>query len=97
MEQLKISLFDPLQIVLDDEAISDFRTRKVIALLVYLAAAPETAHRRETVMTLLWPGMPDTSACDNLRQLLFSLHKMIPDFAMVDPDGKDEAVPALNW
>ena len=84
MKQLKISLFDPLQIILDDEPISDFRMRKVVAMLVYLAAAPAIAHRRETLMTLLWPGMPDTSAHANLRQVLFHLRKAIPDFVVGD-------------
>jgi len=82
MEQLKISLFEPLQIRLNNEIISDFRMQKVVALLVYLAAEPETAHRRETLMTLLWPGMPDTSARANLRQVLFHLRKAIPDFVV---------------
>ena len=95
MEQLKISLFAPLQIELHDEALADFRTQKVLALLVYLAAEPETAHRRETLMTLLWPGMPDTSARANLRQVLFHLRKAIPDFAVADSAGADEAVPLL--
>jgi len=90
MEQLKISLFEPLQIRLNNEIISDFRMQKVVALLVYLAAEPETAHRRETLMTLLWPGMPDTSARANLRQVLFHLRKAIPDF-VVD----ETAVPLL--
>ncbi len=90
MEQLKISLFAPLQIELHDEALADFRTQKVLALLVYLAAEPETAHRRETLMTLLWPGMPDTSARANLRQVLFHLRKAIP--AMGEGDS---AVPLL--
>ena len=80
MEQLNISLFDPLQIALNDDVIPSFRTQKVVALLVYLAAEPETAHRRETLMTLLWPGMPDSSARANLRQVLFRLKQAIPDF-----------------
>ncbi len=95
MEQLKISLFAPLQIELHDNALADFRTQKVLALLVYLAAEPETAHRRETLMTLLWPGMPDTSARADLRQVLFHLRKAIPDFAVADSTGADEAVPLL--
>ncbi len=91
MEQLKISLFAPLQIELNDKALSDFRTQKVLALLVYLAAEPETAHRRETLMTLLWPGMPDTSARANLRQVLFHLRKAIPDFEVA---GESRAAAA---
>ncbi len=53
MKQLKISLFDPLEIFFDNELVSDFRTQKVLALLVYLAAEPETAHRRDALMGLL--------------------------------------------
>ena len=90
MEQLNISLFDPLQIISNDELVSDFRTKKVLALLVYLAAQPDTAHRRETLMALLWPGMPDTSARANLRQVLFHLRQAIPDFVV-----EDTAVPLL--
>ena len=67
MEQLNISLFDPLQVLLNNEPVSGFRTKKVMALLAYLATEPKTVHRRETLMTLLWPGMPDTSARSNLR------------------------------
>ncbi len=90
MEQLNITLFGPLQIFLDNELVSDFRTKKVVALLVYLAAEPERAHRRETLMTLLWPGMPETSARANLRQVLFRLKQAMSDFVV-----EDTAVPLL--
>ncbi|MBK8128000.1 MAG: protein kinase, partial [bacterium] len=41
-------------------------------------------------MTLLWPGMPETSARANLRQILFHLRQAIPDFT-----GGGTPVPLL--
>lgn len=86
MDQLSLLLFGQFQAVLDGQPLSGFRTQKVQALLIYLAADPHTAHRRELLMTLLWPGMPETSARANLRQILFHLRQAIPD---------DTAVPLL--
>jgi len=53
--------------------------RKVQALLFYLAAEPENAHRRDQLMTLFWPRMPESSARANLRQILFHLRQAIPE------------------
>lgn len=61
----------------DQDEITEFRMHKMRALLVYLAADPEHTHRRETLMNLLWPGMPETSARANLRQVLFHLRQAL--------------------
>ena len=37
------------------------------------------SHRREALMTLLWPNLDLKSAQDNLRQTLYQLSKAIPD------------------
>jgi WD40 repeat protein/serine/threonine protein kinase/DNA-binding SARP family transcriptional activator len=79
MSMLDLSFFGRFQAVSRGEPLSSFRTQKVQALLIYLAAAPEKAHRREMLMTLLWPGMPEQSARANLRQVLFLLRQAIPD------------------
>ena len=81
MSQLTLSFLGQCQVVLEGEPITGFRTQKVQALLACLAVEPQTAHRRERLMTLLWPGMPETSARANLRQILFHLRQAIPDFA----------------
>ena len=78
MDQLKITLLGVFRVSQGDHVITGFRTQKVLALLALLAAEPETAHRREELMTLLWPGMPDTSARQNLRQVLYHLRQAIP-------------------
>ncbi|HEX6387436.1 MAG TPA: hypothetical protein VF177_22440, partial [Anaerolineae bacterium] len=79
MNQLSLSLLGDFQADLNGEPLIGFRTQKVQALLIYLAAAPHTAHRREQLMTLLWPGMPEQSARSNLRQILFHLRQVIPE------------------
>jgi len=52
-------------------------TRREMALLIYLMVEQERAHRRETLMTLLWPHKNDTVARRNLRQTLFRLRKAL--------------------
>ncbi|MBE2224751.1 MAG: protein kinase, partial [Anaerolineae bacterium] len=84
MNRLTLLFFGPCQAIIDGEPVTGFRTQKVQALLACLAAEPHTAHRRERLMTLLWPGMPEPSARANLRQILFHLRQAIPDF---DHDG----------
>jgi DNA-binding SARP family transcriptional activator/tRNA A-37 threonylcarbamoyl transferase component Bud32 len=80
MDILTVSFFGRFQVVFRGEPVANFRTQKVAALLIYLASAPETAHRRESLMNLLWPGMPEQSARANLRQILFLLRQAMPDF-----------------
>lgn len=84
MNRLTLLFFGQCQAIIDGEPITGFRTQKVQALLACLAAEPYTAHRRERLMTMLWPGMPEPSARANLRQILFHLRQAIPDF---DDDG----------
>ena len=91
MNQLSIFLFDRLQVFWNDDEVTNFRMHKVRALLAYLAAAPAQAHRRETLMTLLWPGMPEQSARSNLRQVLFHLRQAIPDFEEDKSNGENPA------
>jgi DNA-binding SARP family transcriptional activator len=72
MSALSLSLFGRFQALLNSEPLGGFRTAKVQALLVYLAAESKTPQRRETLMALLWPGMPERSARQNLRQIIYN-------------------------
>ncbi|HUM72272.1 MAG TPA: SARP family transcriptional regulator, partial [Chloroflexota bacterium] len=85
ISQLSLSLLGPFQAELNGEPLTGFRTQKVQALLIILTAEPHAAHRREQLMTLLWPGMPEPSARANLRQILFHLRQVIPDFDATTP------------
>ena len=77
---LNISLFGSFQASLNDNLIRKFRSNRVQALLIYLAA--ENAgilHQRDRLLDLLWPGMPQKSAQNNLRQTIYQLRQAIPD------------------
>ncbi|MFQ5436880.1 MAG: BTAD domain-containing putative transcriptional regulator, partial [Anaerolineae bacterium] len=96
MNPFTLSLFGRFQARLNGEPIPGFRTAKVQALLIYLVAEPTRPHRRETLMTLLWPGMPERSARQNLRQIIYNLRRAVPDLPVKTDDGQAEGtVPLL--
>jgi WD40 repeat protein/DNA-binding SARP family transcriptional activator len=98
MHAFSLSLFGRFQALLNDEPLAGFRTAKVQALLMYLAADPTTPQRRETLMTLLWPGMPERSARQNLRQIIYNLRRAVPDLPQKSEGGEniaETAVPLL--
>lgn len=78
MTMLSLSLLGPFQATLGAEPLTDFRTRKVQALLIYLAAEPQ-AHSRDWLLNLLWPGLPEVSARSNLRQILYYLRQVVSE------------------
>jgi DNA-binding SARP family transcriptional activator/predicted ATPase/tetratricopeptide (TPR) repeat protein len=92
MGSLKLGVLGPFEAALDGRSLGRFRTKTVPALLVYLACQPETVHRREHLMTLLWPGLPQKSAQANLRQTLYLLRQAIPT---VNETKEGEQVPLL--
>ncbi len=78
MGTLSLRLLGSFQAQLEGKELESFRTNKVQALLIYLAVEP-SAHSREMLMELLWPGMPERSARQNLRQILYHLRSAISD------------------
>ena len=56
------------------------RLDKAQALLAYLAAERQNAHRREMLATLLWPEVTEDHGRANLRQLLHRLRLALDDF-----------------
>jgi WD40 repeat protein/DNA-binding SARP family transcriptional activator len=87
MAALSLSLFGTFQASLGDEPLTQFRTNKVQALLIYLVTEAETAHQREALMTLLWPELPHRSGRTNLRQILYQLRKAIPELDNASGQG----------
>lgn len=94
MAHLSLSLLGPFQASLGDEPLFGFRTNKVKALLIYLAAEYQAAQRREAMMTLLWSDFPEDSARYSLRQALYHLRQAIPE---LPPRGEadGQTVPFL--
>jgi hypothetical protein len=72
----------------DDPAPLRLSTRKVRALLAYLAMSADQAASREELATLLWGECSDQQARQSLRQALAFLRKGLgsPDFLTADTD-----------
>ncbi len=76
---LSINLLGPFQATINTKPIPESRSKRIEALLAYLAVEQATAHRRETLVGLLFPDMPDAQARTNLRQTLTRLRRAIQD------------------
>ncbi|MFZ5911457.1 MAG: ATP-binding protein [Chloroflexota bacterium] len=79
MAHLGISLLGPIQVTLDDQPVTGFKSNKVRALLAYLVVESDKPHRRETLAGLLWPDWSDREALGNLRYALSDLRSAIDD------------------
>jgi predicted ATPase/DNA-binding SARP family transcriptional activator len=79
MPRLSLSLFGGFHATLDGQALTDFRTQKVPALLAYLAVESARPHTRERLAGLLWPDLPEDAARDNLRGTLYQLRRTLPE------------------
>ncbi|HEX6387674.1 MAG TPA: tetratricopeptide repeat protein, partial [Anaerolineae bacterium] len=77
--RLSLSFLGPWQVIFDGEAVTSFKYDKVRALLAYLATEADRPHRRETLMGMLWPELPEAAARNNLRQVLVTLREAIGD------------------
>ncbi len=75
MPDVAIYLLGAPSIVLDGRPVTIER-RKTLALLAYLAVAGR-AHRREELITLLWPDLDSARGRAQLRNILFDLQRVI--------------------
>ncbi len=91
MSGLSLQLLGPFSASVDGKSLGSFRTRLSQALLIYLACEP-VRHRREHLMTLLWPDVAQASAQQNLRQNLYFLRQLITD---VDGANGQSRVPLI--
>jgi predicted ATPase/DNA-binding SARP family transcriptional activator len=92
--ELQIRLLGGLQIVLDGAPVSGFVSSKAPALFAYLAVS-RRPHTREALAALLWGGLPDADARNNLRQALASLRRSLEPYLLVARDtlAFDPAAP----
>ena len=75
MESLAIRLLGIPEIRLGEQPLS-FRTRKALAIVIYLAVE-RGMHSRESLMALLWPESSQSSAAATLRTTLSRLRKAL--------------------
>ncbi len=61
----------------------DLTSRKLAALLAFLACTAPQAHSRDKVMTLLWGSHFEAQARQNLRQGLHRLRRILGDDALI--------------
>jgi predicted ATPase/DNA-binding SARP family transcriptional activator len=91
--RLDIITLGGLSIQQDGKPVTGFVSRKVEALLVYLAANPRE-HPREVLGQLLWDDLPQDRTLANLRMALSSLQQQVESHLVVtryslaiDPDS----------
>lgn len=75
--ELTINLLASPKVLNRDQQEIIFPGRKELALLAYLAMAPDEAHSREWLLALLWPDLPADDARNNLRVTLYRLRKAL--------------------
>ncbi|MDJ0756588.1 MAG: protein kinase [Ardenticatenaceae bacterium] len=95
MTPLSIKVLGPFFAQLDENPLLKFRTSRVQALLIYLVTEKSlgtTMLRREGLLDLLWPGLPEKSAYQNLRQTIYQLKKTVPD---IPAENGMESIPFL--
>lgn len=85
MSHLSLSVLGEFQILKDGVPIQTIESDKVRALLAYLAVEADCAHKRESLIGLLWPDYPDPAARHNLRQALFNLRRALDDHTATPP------------
>ncbi|MFN2237058.1 MAG: BTAD domain-containing putative transcriptional regulator, partial [Anaerolineales bacterium] len=77
MPSLSLNLFGSFDAYLDGHPIPNPGVKSQ-ALLIYLAV-DQRPQRREHLLTILWPGMPERSARHNLSQAIYALRQMFPE------------------
>src|SRR5579871_2707727 len=82
MLPLRITTLGGLSIQLGDRPVSGFISRKVEALLVYLAFE-RREHPREVLAELLWSDFTQVRAMGNLRTALANLQSQLADYLIV--------------
>src|SRR5260221_6220630 len=80
---LEIHTFGGLHITRDGAPVAGFTTRKVEALLVYLACQGRPC-AREVLADLLWDDRPQAQAQANLRAALSRLKRLLPGVLSID-------------
>ena len=77
MPRLSMRFLGGCQVELAGEPVTTLEYDKVRALLAYLALEADRPHRREALVGLLWPELPERRARHNLSQALLTLRRAL--------------------
>ena len=77
MTILQLNLLGTFAVSVQGEAVSQFRSDKIRALLIYLAVESGRPHHREFLAALLWPEMDRADGLRNLRKSLSRLRQTL--------------------
>src|SRR5262245_26588507 len=73
----------------------DLTSKKLAALLVFLACTAPQAHSRDKLMTLLWGSHFDAQARQNLRQALRRLRRVLGEDALISSGESVSVQPGV--
>ena len=76
---LRLTLFGSPRLARADGTPLALRSRKHLALLIFLATEQRQSHSRDSLLALLWPEAGETAARNNLRVALADLRKTLGD------------------
>jgi DNA-binding SARP family transcriptional activator len=82
-DELQFELLGGVRISRHGAPLTGFASRKVQALLCYLAVTGRP-HHREALAGLLWGEVPEAAAQTSLRQALANLRKLAGDHQLTD-------------
>src|SRR5262245_29335406 len=80
--RFQLALLGPFELRGPDGSI-DLTSKKLAALLAFLACTAPQAHNRDKLMTLLWGSHFDAQARQNLRQALTRLRRVLGEDALI--------------
>ncbi|HRJ45181.1 MAG TPA: BTAD domain-containing putative transcriptional regulator, partial [Caldilineaceae bacterium] len=78
-ERLRLTLLGHFAAFRRGAPLTGFESNKVRGLLAFLAVEQARGHSRASLIGLLWPDWPESSARRNLSQALFNLRQTLDD------------------
>lgn len=84
---VQIQLLGDFTLTCDGALVAGITTPRLQSLITYLVLHRDAPHHRQHLAFLFWPDSSEAQARNNLRQLLHSLRRTLPDvsaFLMVD-------------
>lgn len=97
---LSIFVFGSFSVTLKGQPLTNFRSNKTRAILIYLVLAQGRPVLRTTLAALLWQGYTPQSARSNLRQSLSQLRELLQPLDLIETDHQTVRLrydPLLLW